>query len=134
MKNKQMFFTKIIADTCIWIKFLKNNPQYFNIMQEMLEKRNIAAVECIFGELLQGSKSERERDLIMGYWDCLPKLNEENIWFEAGKYAGKNSFFEKGVGLIDSVIIVLAKKNNLKIWTSDKKLKALLEPDNVYFF
>ena len=134
MKNKPENLSKLIADTCIWIEFLKNNPDIFPLMQELLEKSNIFTAECIFGELLQGSKSGRERDIVTGYWDCLPKLDEKGIWLKAGKYAGEKNFYEKGVGLIDAVLIVLALKNNLKIWTIDKKLKSVLHPDLIYLF
>jgi len=124
--------SKIIADTSIWIEFLKNNQDVFPLMQKLLEKNYIIAVECIFGELLQGVKTTRERDIIFGYWECLPKADESNVWIDAGNYSNKNKSLEKGVGLIDSALIVLAIKNNLKIWTLDKKLKKLLQPEIVY--
>jgi predicted nucleic acid-binding protein len=132
MINKHLNYQKIIADTCIWIEFLKNNPVFFTPMQDLLEKNNIFAVECIFGELLQGAKSKREIELITAYWNILPKLNEENIWIEAGMYSGEKNFFEKGIGFIDSVLLVLSLKNNLKIWTIDKKLSSLLLPGQIY--
>ena len=124
--------SKIIADTSIWIEFLKNNQDVFSLMQKLLEKNYIIVVECIFGELLQGVKTNRERDIIFGYWECLPKADESNVWIDSGNYSNKNKSLEKGVGLIDSVLIVLAIKNNLKIWTLDKKLKKILQPEISY--
>jgi len=124
--------SKIIADTSIWIEFLKNNQDIFPLMQRILEKNYVIAVECIFGELLQGVKTTRERDIILGYWECLPKINERDIWIDAGIYSNENKLLEKGIGLIDSVLIVLAMRNNLKIWTFDKKLKKILPSEIVY--
>ncbi len=121
---------KIIADTSIWIEFLKNNPKFFSWMQPLLEKNRIIAVECIFGELLQGTISKREREVILAYWDCLPKINESGLWIDAGIYSNKNQLISKGIGLIDSAIIVSAMNNNLLIWTLDKKINNIL--DNIY--
>jgi rRNA-processing protein FCF1 len=122
--------SKIIVDTSIWIDFLKNNRKIFSLMQKLLEKNRVLAVECIFGELLQGVKSKREKDIVIGYWKYLPKADGNNIWIDAGIYSSENKLLEKGIGLIDSVLIVLAVKNKLKIWTLDKKLKKIL-PSNL---
>lgn len=124
--------SKIIADTGIWIEFLRNNPDIFAFMKELLEKSCIFGIECIFGELLQGVKSDRESKIILGYWEFLPKVDESCVWIEAGNYSNKNKLSEKGVGLIDCVLIVLSLKNNLKIWTLDKKLKGIVKPGLIY--
>ncbi|MDR2069052.1 MAG: hypothetical protein LBP71_04200 [Spirochaetaceae bacterium] len=44
----------IILDTTVWIEFLKNNEEYYPVISALLEKKEILAVECIFGELLKG--------------------------------------------------------------------------------
>ena len=54
----------IILDTTIWIEHLKNNQNYFPKVKELLEKREILAVECVFGELLQGVKNKAEKEII----------------------------------------------------------------------
>ena len=121
---------KIIADTSIWIEFLKNNLKFFSWMQALLEKNLIIAIECIFGELLQETISKRERAVILSYWGCLPKINESGLWIDAGIYSNKNQLISKGIGLIDSAIIVSAMNNNLLIWTLDKKINNTI--DNIY--
>jgi predicted nucleic acid-binding protein len=47
----------IILDTSIWIEHLKKNLHFFTKISKLLESREILAVECVFGELLQGIKS-----------------------------------------------------------------------------
>ena len=54
-------------------------------------------------------------------------LDETGIWIKAGTFSSENKMSDKGVGLIDCVIIVLAKENNLKIWTLDKKLSDAMD-------
>ena len=123
---------KIIVDTSIWIEFLKKNPKIFPSMQVLVEKQNAIALGCIFGELLQGAKSDRERKIIISYWDCLPKIQESQVWIDAGKYSGEEDLVSKGLGLIDSIIITAAIKNDLIIWTLDKKLKNIIPDRNKY--
>ena len=123
---------KIIVDTSIWIEFLKKNPKIFPSMQVLLEKNNAIALECIFGELLQGAKSERERKIIFSYWQYLPKIEDTGIWINAGIYSGINKLISKGVGLIDSVIIKAAINNGLIVWTLDKKLQSVMTDELKY--
>ena len=123
---------KIIVDTSIWVEFLKKNPKIFPSMQVLLEKNNAIALGCIFGELLQGVKSERERKIILSYWQYLPKIEDACLWIDAGIYSGKNKLISKGIGLIDSVIIRAAISNNLIVWTLDKKLQSVMTDELKY--
>ncbi len=116
----------IIVDTSVWIEFFRNNNYYINIIEKLIEERKIYAIECIFGELLQGSRSEREINIITQYWVNLPKVQEEGIWILAGNISYKNKLFSKGVGLIDLAILSAARENKLKIWTLDKKFGKVL--------
>ncbi len=122
----------IILDTSIWIEFLKNKPEYYSKVKDLLENRKVLAIECIFGELLQGAKSKREIEIISLYWENLPKAIIENGWIEAGKYSSINKLTSIGVGIIDSFIIVTARKINAPIWSLDKKLNSLLSKEEKY--
>ncbi len=122
----------ILADTSIWIEFLKKNKKVFAMMQEKLEKRKILAVECIFGELLQGAKNKREQRIITSYWEYLPKIDESGIWIQAGIYSGEKRLNSKGIGLIDAAILLVARKTDSTIWTLDKKLQNILRPGERY--
>jgi len=122
----------ILLDTSIWIEFLKKNPQIFLIVKNLLEKQQIVGMSIIFGELLQGAKNKREIDIILKYWDNVIKSDEGNIFIEAGLYSEKNKFISKGIGLIDSAIIIFANNLNLKIWSLDKKLNEVLPKKMLY--
>ncbi|MDR2547289.1 MAG: PIN domain-containing protein [Lachnospiraceae bacterium] len=122
----------IILDTSIWIEHLKNNAYYFPKTSNMLENREILAVECIFGELLQGVKSKSEKEIILKYWTHLPKINYDNVIVKAGEYSAENKLLDHGVGLIDAIILMYAILSNSKIWTLDKKLLMVLTNDLVY--
>lgn len=124
----------IIIDTSVWIEFLKQNAQYSDHVKELLENQRVLAIDCIFGELLQGAKNNSEREIIKSYWENLPKFNHDNIWIEAGSYSSEHKFISKGIGLIDSVILFSVKKSNSKLWTLDKKLLSVVRKEEKYNF
>jgi hypothetical protein len=93
-----------------------------------LEQKGIFAVECVFGELLQGVKTDKEQNIIVQYWNHVPKVDCAGIIIEAGIYSQKNKLLDKGVGLIDAIILMHGIKSQAKIWTLDKKfLKVIPE-------
>jgi hypothetical protein len=122
----------IIADTSVWIEFLKGNEPVFRRMQTLLENREITALEPVFGELLQGAKNKRERQVITDYWKNTPRIDESELWIVAGLYAGEKKLFVKGVGLIDAYIVIASLKTNAQVWTLDEKLNKVLQPESVY--
>ena len=122
----------ILADTSIWIEFLKGNPLYYNAFSKLLEKREIIAIECIFGELLQGARSSQEKTTIKNYWALLPKIEEKGIWLMAGEASSHRKLHSKGVGLIDLAIYSTARFMEAKIWTLDKKLLSILRQSETF--
>jgi predicted nucleic acid-binding protein len=122
----------IIIDTSVWIEFLKGNKAYFPKICKLMEYREILAVECIFGELLQGVKNKREHEIIKKYWEYLPKEKYENIIIEAGEYSAQNKLLDYGVGLIDAIILMHAIKSKTRIWTLDKKFQKITPQELMY--
>ena len=122
----------IIIDTSVWIEFLKQNSFYAPKVIELLENREVLAVEFIFGELLQGARNKREKKIITDYWKSLPKCSQDNIWIEAGHYSSEEKLFSKGIGLIDCAIIISARNHQAKIWSLDKKLNNILKEDEKF--
>ena len=122
----------IILDTSVWIEHLKNNPDFFPKICKLLESGEVLAEECVFGELLQGVKNKTEKEIIQKFWKYLPKENYENIIIEAGVYSAENKLLNRGVGLIDAIILMNGIKSNSKIWTLDKKLLEIL-PDKMKY-
>ena len=122
----------IILDTTIWIEHLRKNPLYFPKVSKLLENREVLAVECIFGELLQGVKTESEKEIIIDFWKYLPKEYFEDIIIEAGEYSAENKLINQGVGLIDAIILMHVLKSNSKIWTLDKKFLSIIPKELRY--
>ncbi len=122
----------IILDTSIWIEFLKQNADYFEKIKDLLENQKVLAVECIFAELLQGARDESERTVIESYWKNLPKSVHENVWIQAGRYSSEHKLLSKGVGIIDTVILLSARLSKARLYTLDKKLLKLLDKEEVF--
>jgi len=122
----------IILDTSVWIEHLKNNQNFFPKISTLLESGEILAVECVFGELLQGVKKNSEKDIILNFWTHLPKEYYENIIIEAGEYSAKNKLLDHGVGLIDTIILMHGIKSNSQIWTLDNKFLRIIPEELRY--
>jgi len=122
----------ILADTSIWIEYLKTKPPVFALLQGQLEQQNIVGVECVFGELLQGTKILRERETVLRYWHNLPKRDEQGLCLEAGALSQEHNYLSKGIGLIDSFLIAFIRKYHVQIWTLDKKLLSALGANEIF--
>lgn len=122
----------LIADTSVWIAFLKHNPEIFPFMKLFLEKKDILGLENIFAELLQGAKNEAEINIIYTYWDNIPKINETDMWIQAGIYASKNDLFSRNISIFDSYLMFIGRITKSRIWTLDKKFIKVLDNDLIY--
>ncbi len=123
----------ILVDTSIWIEFFKKKEPIFTELKELIEASEVIVHEVIFAELLQGCKTKQEESLLLQYWENLSKLPIEGSFLEAGKLSFANKYIDKGIGLIDSVLINHVKKQKIKIWTLDKKISKALHKAEVYF-
>ena len=122
----------IILDTSVWIEHLKNNQNFFPKICLLLDSMEILAVECVFGELLQGAKTKYEKDIVLEFWKHLPKRHFGDIIIEAGEYSSRNKLLDQGVGLIDAIILMHGIKSNSKIWTLDNKFLRIIPEELRY--
>jgi predicted nucleic acid-binding protein len=113
----------IVIDTSVWIDFFKrSNQQLIDKLERLIGNNEVVALSCVFGELLQGARNESEEKTILEFWSALSKVDERNLFIEAGKISGKYKLFNRGVGLIDTYILAAALKYNIPLLTFDKKL------------
>ena len=116
----------IIADTSIWIEFLRGSPKILHSMDVLLSEQRILTMECIFGELLQGVRSNAEAQIIQEYWHQVPKVKEVGAWISAGLLSGKKRYHSRGIGLIDLAVLSATRMNKCQVWTLNKKLHGIL--------
>jgi len=122
----------VVFDTSIWIEYLRGNPDVFLTCQELLEDNRVFGLELIFAELLQGAKGKREVETIIQLANLIPSLDEPYHIIESGLLLQKESLVNHGVGLIDAVIFHAVAKNELKLWTLDKKLRRVVGYERLF--
>jgi hypothetical protein len=122
----------IILDTSVWIEFLRARKDYFEEVRTLLDGRMIIGLEWVFGELLQGARDIRERDVVLSYWRDIPKIGHTGLWLEAGRLSSEEKLYARGVGLIDCAILAAARRSGAKIWTLDRELAGILTADEKY--
>lgn len=113
----------IIADTSVWISFLKKDDDDLQLLlKSYLKKNRVYAISAVFGELLQGVKNKKERQLVEFFWEYLPKIDETGMFLKAGVISNENKLYAKGIGFTDCYILAAALDNQCELWTLDKKL------------
>lgn len=122
----------VVFDTSIWIEYLRGNSEYFSICQELLENGRVWSLELIFAELFQGAKGKKEISMIMDYVSHVPLIDEPLLIIEAGILSNELNLINDGVGLIDAVIIHAVRKNELQLWTLDKKIRRVIGYDFLF--
>jgi predicted nucleic acid-binding protein len=122
----------VVFDTSIWIEYLRGNSEYFSICQELLENGRVWSLELIFAELFQGAKGKKEISMIMDYVSHVPLIDEPLLIIEAGILSNELNLINDGVGLIDAVIIHAVRKNELQLWTLDKKIRKVIGYDFLF--
>lgn len=123
----------VVFDTSVWIEYLRGNPNFFNTCQELLENGRVFGLELIFAELLQGAKGKREVNVILEYASLVPSLDEPYLILASGLLSYNAKLVHHGVGIIDAVIVNAVKKNELQLWTLDKKLKSIAGYDFLFY-
>ncbi len=122
----------VIIDTSVWIEFFKGNAPFFEQVSDLLDKNDALAVSPVFGELLQGAKNSRERTIIKEFWENLPKISEDELFIKAGIDSSIHHWVDKGLGFIDSAILVASRESHAFVWSLDKKLNRILRKEEKY--
>lgn len=122
----------ILADTSVWVEFLRQRRPIAKPVEQELERMNIVTIDLVFGELFQGVQSKIEFQALEDYWKWLPKLSYPDLLKEAGKYSYHHDLIHQGVGLIDAALLLACEYSQSKLWTLDKKLLKTAAKDFLY--
>lgn len=121
----------IVPDTNIWIAFLKQNESVKTGFLSLLKDRKIAVIEPIFAELLYGIRKPKDKELVLSYWQILPKLDfDSGSMLKASQFANDQNFHNLGIGLMDAAIIQPVISHGYQLWTLDKKVLGVLDASN----
>ena len=111
----------IVADTSVWIPFLKDpESAEKRAIDALIDQRRIALVGVVLAELLQGCRSPKEADALLSNLAGLRFLADSfTTWKRAGELAA--SLRRKGttLPLSDLVIAALALEHGCHVYTLD---------------
>jgi predicted nucleic acid-binding protein len=78
--------------------------------------------------LLFGVRNEREGKIIRSFWEVLPKVEfASGSMLKAAELASSADFQNKGIGLMDALIIEACMENEYLLWTFDKGILNYLD-------
>ena len=112
----------ILVDTSVWIEFLRGRQPYFKYLLFLLHHNEVVTIEPIFAELIQGALSKWEVKMIKDYYDSLENTHQEELLVKAAIESSKNKWTSKGIGLVDSTVLMTALQTKTPVWSLDKNL------------
>jgi predicted nucleic acid-binding protein len=122
----------IILDSSVWFEYFKRKDPYFKEVQMYLNILSIKIIEPVIGEILQGALNKKELSFIKENIEFVPKVEIKNLSEKAGVYSFENKLVSKGIGLIDSCLIVASMETNSLLWTLDKKIVNFMDTKYLY--
>lgn len=112
---------KVIADTCIWIEFFRTKSKISNYLRDLISNDFVVGNGLILAELLQGIKTNREREVIIDVFNTIEYLEiTRELWIESGNLARELRSGGKTIPLSDIIIACCARKYQHHIFTIDK--------------
>ncbi|MBI3606252.1 MAG: PIN domain nuclease [Nitrospirae bacterium] len=114
----------IVVDTSIWIDFLKgeNSPEQRKLHSLINDEEDIAIVEIIFTEILQGIKEDKEFQTMKGFLLDFPIYKPKSIetYFHAAQIY--RDCRKKGKTIrktVDCIIAAICMENSLTLFHKD---------------
>lgn len=122
----------VLVDTCAWIDFFRNASGALGGQLALLIEADRAAITgAVVAELLQGIKTEKERQSLEFVIASVAYLNtEERDWREAG--LTMRQLRQQGIALplTDALIATVAQRHQVNLLTIDKHFQHL--PASLY--
>ena len=118
---------KVLADTSVWIEFFRKREPWYGVVAKLMDDRRLCCMGIILAELIQGAKTDAERDVLRDFvhvFEFLPDTVEH--WRQAGELS--RAFRKKGksIGLADCYIAVTAAVGNAQFLTLDKHFEVIM--------
>ena len=111
----------ILADTSVWIDhFRRGHPR----LSELLEEGSVLCHPFVVGELACGNLQNRNE--ILDLLQALP-IAQVAEHFEVLRFIEDQQIMGRGLGWIDTHLLVSAKLSGCPIWTLDKPLAKAAE-------
>ena len=117
----------VIADTSVWIHFLRGSGVHFQErLVPLIRADRLATIPVITMEILVGAKSEKEYDQLskdMAALRCFDVSAKQ--WLNASKLGYKLRHKGIGVPLTDTLIAAVALENNALLLHTDRHFEMI---------
>ena len=108
-------------DTSAWIEYLRNSHHPVVLRaQELLLAARVCLADVVVGELFQGARGVRERQILEEFAETLPTISgTPQTWKKAGELSARLKAHGTTVHLIDCYLATLAQEHRVSILTCD---------------
>lgn len=112
----------VLPDTCAWIDYFR---PVAGPLAEVLRNELVGAKVCVCGvvlmELLQGVRTQRERETLSNAFEALPWLESDRlIWAKAGDISRELRGRGVSIPFSDIIIAALALEHDATVMTRDR--------------
>jgi len=121
---------KIIMDAYAWIEYLDGTKKGLKVKEFLMQPNEIYTSSFTIAEVISRSKrQEKNTDLVYQALSINSKIIQitPKIARDAGLFHAEMHKKIRDFGLIDSLLLVLARRLNAKILTGDKHFKQFKE-------
>jgi len=123
----------ILVDTSVWIEFFRQQGEYTDHMNDLLNRRAIITLEPIFSELMYGVGNRQEYEVIKTFWLMLPKITfTEGYMIEAASLARQRNYHLMGIGVVDAAIIKATEEGEHLLWTLNSRINEHIRKPLIY--
>lgn len=110
----------ILLDTSAWVEYFKGNQTVAAMVHDR-EAHSFYIIGPVITELIQGMKTEKEKDTFTASLESLPRLKiTDQDWFDAGTFGAQLRSKGITVPLADLIFFTVARNNNCSICSLDK--------------
>ena len=111
----------VIADTSVWINAQRApESRHSREFWRLFGGRQIVMVGPVFAELLQGSRTQREFDLLLGHFDALDYLEaDRRTWQTVARIRRRLGRRGCQIGFSDTITAALSIQHAIPLFTLD---------------
>jgi tRNA(fMet)-specific endonuclease VapC len=111
---------RILVDTTIWIEFFRARSKIGDRLETLLMENAVWTCGIVMFEVLQGIKSEGEKNKILSILASLPYVEmTKKLWQSAGELSILVKKNGVNLPLSDIFIAAIAIENDLSVYTLD---------------
>jgi len=130
----------VLVDTSIWIEFFRAKPTVFLPSLDLLIlEREIATCLVIYAEICSGQMKKGVKSLVSSAFQSMYFIDEDWSMRSARDMISDmaQKAYQENIpacGIVDRMIVLSAKKNNLPLWSLDQKMIQLAKSQGVTIF